>query len=402
MFATTLALKEYEPLLIPQNILPSELGEWLWQEYDAQRGVLRVEFPTPATGGHWRLTSLGWVGSIPVSPDLLLELAPKVSLHTLFGMWRYVYDLHSVKWLSGLTLSDSIDDFYAQLALALAQQVLHRVRLGLHKGYLRLERPSPVVRGQIQWQPWPYPGDVWLTCRYDTFTANIWENQVLAVTLDQIARSGRCTGEGQQVVARAARMLRSLIAPGTTLPDGWWERPYTRLTEDYQPLHALCRFFLEHSSPTHRSGQWRMIPFLVNMAQLFERFVAKWLASHLPSPWQVRVQENVRLGPDAGMSVEIDMVLYDKQMRPRMVLDTKYKTPEKAAAPDFHQVVTYAAAKSASAAGLVFPVELGRPLNVRLGDMRVRSLTFALERELEVSGQLFLQELLAQIEATTV
>ena len=57
---------------------------------------------------------------------------------------------------------------------------------------------------------------------------------------------------------------------------------YHRLNRDYEVLHALCRFFLENSGPAHSSGGHTFFPFLVDMAQLFERFVAGWLQKHLP------------------------------------------------------------------------------------------------------------------------
>lgn len=388
-----LTLQEYQPLLVSRTQLPDAAGELLWREYDQRRGCLRVEFPSLATRQQWRLTSLGWVGSIPLTSDISLRLNPKLSLHNLFAMWRWVHDLYSVHWLDGLTTADSLDDFYAQLAQILAERVLHRARLGLHRAYVGWERPSSFVRGQIQWQHPPRPGDVALTCRYEAFTADIAENQILAYTLGVIARSGRCEGDGATAVSRAYRVLLGAAAP--VLPDngGWWERPYTWLTEDYRPLHALCRFFLEHTGPTHHSGEREMMPFLVNMAQLYERFVAAWLEAHLPAAWRVQVQERVQVGAVSGVQFDIDLVLYDEQNRPHMVLDTKYKAPEKAANPDFNQVVTYAKAKGCREAVLVYPVGLERPLDVWLDDLHVRSLTFALDDDLEMSGKRFLERL---------
>ena len=52
------------------------------------------------------------------------------------------------------------------------------------------------------------------------------------------------------------------------------DRLYHRLNQDYQPMHGLCRFFLEHSGPTHQDGDSAMIPFVVHMPALFEKFVA--------------------------------------------------------------------------------------------------------------------------------
>ena len=114
-------LTEYQPTLIPRQQLPFELGEWLWQTYDQQGRRLLVEFPSPKTDQQWQLTAQGWVGQIPVAPELTLSLKPKVSLQNLFGMWRYAYRLNSFHWLDGIAHVDSLADFYEQLAFVLAQ-----------------------------------------------------------------------------------------------------------------------------------------------------------------------------------------------------------------------------------------------------------------------------------------
>jgi 5-methylcytosine-specific restriction enzyme subunit McrC len=73
---------------------------------------------------------------------------------------------------------------------------------------------------------------------------------------------------------------------------------YTRLNRDYQPLHALCRFFLSHTMPRlPRSGQ-EQVPFPGRYGYLYERFVAAWLRRNLPADWQLQVQEQVVVGPD--------------------------------------------------------------------------------------------------------
>jgi 5-methylcytosine-specific restriction enzyme subunit McrC len=138
-----------------------------------------------------------------------------------------------------------------------------------------------------------------------------------------------------------------------------------------------------------------MIPFLVNMARLYELFVAEWLKLHLPAPWRANRQETVRLGPDDELQFDIDLVLYDDHEQARVVLDTKYKTPDGVDNPDFNQIVTYAKAKDCRAAVLVYPAPLVRPLDVWIGDLHVRSLVFALEGDLEEAGQQFLADLFA-------
>ena len=96
-----------------------------------------VEWPTPRTQDQWRLTSLGWVGYIPLGQYGGLSLKPKVPLANLFAMLEYAYDLRSFKLLEGMYDTDSIRDFYERLASVLGERVLKRIRQGLYKSVFR-------------------------------------------------------------------------------------------------------------------------------------------------------------------------------------------------------------------------------------------------------------------------
>ena len=76
------------------------------------------------------------------------------------------------------------------------------------------------------------------------------------------------------------------------------------------------------------------------------------------------------------------------------VLDTKYKTAPQPKNDDVFQVMGYAEAKGCKDAVLVYPVPLSRPLNEKVGGIRVRSMTFSLSGDLEQSGAAFLGALL--------
>jgi len=160
-------------------------------------------------------------------------------------------------------------------------------------------------------------------------------------------------------------------------------------------MHALCRFLLEQQGPNLNRGQRMMQPFLINMARLYELFVAQWCSRHLPHPWQIKMQETVTVGQDDQLRFDIDLVLYDGEGRVTAVLDTKYKTPDKAANADINQIITYAHAKGSSQAVLIYPVPLNKPLNAHLHDLHIRSLTFPVSGNLEKAGHHFLNELLS-------
>jgi 5-methylcytosine-specific restriction enzyme subunit McrC len=173
-------------------------------------------------------------------------------------------------------------------------------------------------------------------------------------------------------------------------------RLYNRLNDDYRPMHALSRFFLEHSGPTHELGDRVIMPFLVNMGRLFELFVSEWLKAHLPDHLMLSVQEKVSIGETETLHFEIDLVLSDASTgKPICVLDTKYKADDGPSQSDVAQVVTYAQMKSCRRAVLIYPVPLPQPLNHTLGDIHLRSMTFGLQGDLEERGTAFLGDLAA-------
>ena len=121
-------------------------------------------------------------------------------------------------------------------------------------------------------------------------------------------------------------------------------RRYNRLNTDYLPLHALCRFFLESSGPIHEPGGKRMLPFLVDMARLFELFVAEWLQQHLPRTVRLSPQDIVRIGSTGSVEFRIDLTLHDADFGTPAVMDTKYKITDTPTSDDVAQIVASAVA----------------------------------------------------------
>jgi 5-methylcytosine-specific restriction enzyme subunit McrC len=390
---TILTLPEYEPQQFPREVIPYALGTSLWENYDSQ---VSVDFPSPKTEGQWRLTAQGWVGYVPLTPEFGFALEPKVKLENLFGMLEYAYRLKSFQFLEGLVDCRSLEEFYERLASILAKRVLDRGRKGFYRAYIPESDRLPYVRGrldvrQIIQSPWTVKPQ----CHFEEHTPDIEENQILTWTLLRIAQSGMCTERVLPTVRRAYRALRGMVSTKPYRPQDCIGRLYNRLNDDYQPLHALCRFFLEHSGPSHEMGDRTMLPFLVNMARLYELFVAEWLKAHLPDDFSLNIQEKVDIGEGNVLSFMIDLVLCDAETGEALcVLDTKYKAKEKPAHPDVTQVMAYARFKRCNRAVLIYPISFSKPFEYSDGETRVQSLTFSLEGDLEASGQAFLQELL--------
>jgi len=388
-----LPLQEYKQVSLHRESMPISLGETLWRSYGSQ---IEVEFPSPKTDDQWRLTSQGWVGYIPLSSQLHLSLNPKVDLDNLFAMLEYAYHLKSFRFLDGEIAVESLEDYYERLAKVLARRVLDRARKGFYRTYVEKTDRLPYIRGRLDvrhsvQRPW----DVKLRCHYEEHVADIEDNQILAWTLYVIARSGMCTEDrALPTVRRAYRSLRGLATLTPFSPADCVGRLYNRLNDDYHPLHGLCRFFLDHVGPTHEEGGRTVLPFLVDMALLYELFVAEWLKAQPLREVRFRSQEKVFRGETGSLLFRIDLVLCDKLSDEVLcVLDTKYKVTKTASADDIAQVIAYAESKNCTDAVLIFPEKLTDPLDQRIGRIRVRSVAFTVGGDLEQAGASFLQEL---------
>ena len=206
------------------------------------------------------------------------------------------------------------------------------------------------------------------------------------------ARATRCT------VRQAFRQLRHFVSLDRVAPADCVGRLYHRLNEDYQPLHALCRFFLENLGPTYWSGDRTMLPFLVDMAQLFEVFVAEWLKSRRMDGCHFKAHHRFTWDEVKGLRSDVDLALLDDVTgQPVCVLHTKHKRGEKPDESDVHQIVFYATANRCTEAVLIYPEALPTAVDIVVGDIHLRTLLFALAGGVDHAGQQFLQELLAGV-----
>jgi 5-methylcytosine-specific restriction enzyme subunit McrC len=387
----TIELNEYAPRKLDLTELSENVAVTLWQKYAAQ---INVDFPSPKTDNRWVLTPQGWVGQIPLTRDLTLRLNPKTPVNNIFGMFEYAYRLRQFLMPEGMVETDALEDVFEHLAVVLSRRVIARARKGLYREYVAVSANLTCLRGRLDVgrlsrAPWK----VELACDYSNHTSDIDDNRIVSWTLFLIGRAGLGGERHGNVVGRAFRALQGTVALTQYGPESCVDRHYNRLNEDYASIHALCRFFLSHTGPAHRDGEHAMLPFLIDMAKLYESFVAEWLRMHLPQQFTMGSQQHVICGVGSPPCV-IDLVLYDELTKqPIQVLDTKYKAPGRAVKEDIYQIVTYAKLLNCREAVLVYPIELEWPLDIEIGDVRIRSLTFAIEGNLDTAGHAFLSML---------
>ncbi|MEG4029613.1 MULTISPECIES: 5-methylcytosine restriction system specificity protein McrC [unclassified Microcoleus] len=383
-------LKEYELRILDRDLIPDSVGKKIHHNYDKE---IEIEFPNPKTKDKWHLKSKGRVGNIPITPEFCIIIHPKVPIANLFGMLEYAYKL-KIKFPQGAIQCQFLEQSYETLANILAQKILERCRKGLYRDYLSKTERLAYIRGRVDLRsalqkPW----DVKLKCHYNEQTGDIEDNQILAWTLFIIGRSGLCREAVSSTVRKAFHALQGFVTLKPFKSEACIDRNYHRLNEDYQLLHALCRFFLDNTGPSHESGDREMLPFLIDMAKLYEQFVAEWLKANTPKGFFVKPQH--RVIHDPNYFYWIDLLLCDiATSKVLYVLDTKYKAPDKIDNKDIYQIVAYAHVLNCQNAILVYPQNLKQPLDIKHGDIRVRSLTFSLDSDLNEAGKTFLTSLL--------
>jgi 5-methylcytosine-specific restriction enzyme subunit McrC len=386
-------LEEYKSLQLPSEKIPIDIGKLLKKHYGSK---ISVEFPSVGTDNRWKLTARGWIGFIPLSPQLTLRLSPKVEISKLFQILEYAYTFN-LNFEDDLINCAAIEDFYERLAKLLALKVLSRAQKGFYRTYVSATERLFYVRGRIDIKRATYvPWDVKLKCCFQELTGDVPENQLLAWTLFLIVNSSLCH-KYLPIVRQSYQSLQGLVTMQRYNSYDCIGMDYNRLNEDYRTLHALCRFFLESTGASHHLGEHMMLAFLVDMAQLFELFVAEWLFMNLPVGYSLKRQEIVGIGIEESRSLKIDLVIYDiKNGSVYCVLDTKYKNGlNRIDNSDLYQVTTYAVAKGTNEAVLVYPQSLNKDLVFKVQDIRIRALAFSLDGDLQKNGQAFLDLLLS-------
>ena len=387
-----LHLVEYESRFLPQSDLTEEEAHKLYLQFGDK---IAVEWPTPKTGNRWQLTSLGWVGFIPIGEGRGISLQPKVSLENLFRMLEHAYDLRSFKLLEGLYDCESIRDFYERLATILAKRLLDRARQGLYTTYKEEEDHLSFIRGRIDILGLARkPSKATVLCHYEDHTIDVEDNQIVAWTLYTILRSGICADRTIPILRKAERVLRHSVSLQPFSDFDCIGRDYNRLNMDYEILHKLCRFFLENTGPTQNLGDRSMVPFLVDMARLFELFVARWLNQSLAEQYLLKSQETFTIGEKGALKMVMDLVIYDRQSRlPLCVLDTKYKARNTVSNDDYNQAVAYADAAGCKNAILIYPKELDYPFDEKAGAIRVKTAVFDIGSDLDQAGKKLMERL---------
>ncbi len=365
-----------------------------------------------------RVRTRSWVGVVRL-PTVEIRVVPKVTgdLLGLVRLIEYASGLDALTRLrDGVTLEasgDSLLELFAALFVGASERVLRR---GLLSGYVEREDDLPVARGRIlgDRQVLERFGQLdRIICRFDELEHDVVENQLLSAALQVASR--RVTSVGlQRRIARLRSVLEpicdtdqlDLAAARTTLA-------YHRLNAHYETAHQLGWLLFDALGidDLFAPGETRSFSFLLNMNQLFERFVTRVVEQVLPAaPYRVTSHIHFRsvvwnVSTQRPYTTIIPDVVVEQRGVPdcRVAIDAKYKLYDERGfdQSDIYQTFLYAFALGAGAAErvptslLLYPATAEEPRSTRL---QVRRLTGGAGAEIVGIGlpvAAFLRELTA-------
>ena len=311
--------------------------------------------------GHWQVSAHNFVGSINVA-GLQVLVRPKIPLRNLFLLLEV--GLREKDWRDEAVRFETTGDLLPALVSFFARTTETTLARGLYHSYREQRDRLVALRGRVDIaRQLAQPGIVIPTaCRFTEFTADLIENSYLKAA---VSRSLRVAGV--QPIDRR-RLMQHLV----TLEDVGDARHnhtdhdrvvFTRLNEHYRPALRLARLVLANLTLQDVLGEAQASSFMVDMNEIFERFLTQRLRRALRARLEVKDQHRDRLDEQRTVAIKPDL-LFRSGGSPRFVADIKYKLTDDAASgrhPDYYQLLAYTTALDLPEGVLIYCLDANRP-----------------------------------------
>ena len=294
--------------------------------------------------GCWQVSARNYVGSIAVD-GLQVLVRPKISLRNLFLLLEV--GLREQDWRDEAALYETSHDLLPAFVSFFARAAETTLARGLYHSYQEQDDRLIALRGRIDIaRQLTRPGVVIPTaCRFTEFTADLIENSYMKAA---VSRSLRVAGV---LAADRHRLMRHLVTLEDVSdvrhhPSDYGDVAFTRLNEHYRPALRLARLVLENLTLQDTIGEVTASSFMLDMNDLFERFVTERLRRALRGRLAVKAQQTSYLDAERCVAIRPDLT-FGSSGSTRFVADIKYKlTDDSAGGPnaDLYQLLAYTTA----------------------------------------------------------
>lgn len=309
---------------------------------------------SPAPADRWRVTASSYVGTLVVDGVELL-IRPKINPENLFlllepglppSAWRkeaFDYDITS-------DLLPSVIAFFARTVETTLGRGVLRSYQGREESLVALRGRLDVV-GQFKRAGVLTP----VACAYDDFSEDIKENRVLRAAIRLALRVPRVDPGERQRLMRQLVALEG-VADVAVRAEAVDAIQMTRLNQHYAPALGLARLVLANLTLTDVRGATSASSFMVDMNDLFQRFVTERLRRELRGRLDVIDEPTVHLGLGQQVAMQPDLVFREPGGTVRYVGDIKYKlaTDARGRSGDYYQLLAYTTAMNLPEGVLIY------------------------------------------------
>lgn len=283
-----------------------------------------------------------WVGALAI-PGLVVRVMPKVSVTNFFAMLGAgvspdAFDHEHVTWSD----TDELIDGVAYFAIRLIDSSTMR---GLVHGYVPREERMRTIRGRLLVEefarrPWSAAEP---QCRFDDFTADIVENQLFRCTLQAMLSWPQLAPHVRREALRVLGRFDGVADTPATKHAA--PLPITRLNEHYEDAMRLSRLVLQAMSLSHEAGDQQANSLMVDMDDLFQRWISQELDLRLAPELRIERDEDVWLDEARALTMAPDLVVR-RGSEVVLVGDAKYSMGADGyvASRDYLELVAYTSA----------------------------------------------------------
>lgn len=353
-------------------------------EIKGLRGVLEshklaIE-PVVDMDGHFNLRPSSTIGAFQVA-GMRVVIQPKLPISRVMFLASYALDAFNIRQ-EDVPRLDDVPDLVQAMARLLQVSARRAFSRGLHRGYRSREEALTTIRGRILVDEQirrrfniPIPIEV----RYDEYTEDITANRLVkaaaTMLLQMQLRNHDDRAAMHHVLARLANV--SLVEYSSRhVP----EIRFNRLNERYREVVGLSRLVLQHASVDTQSGEADTPGFLMDMNQVFEKFVVRSLRHELNlTRSELRTQHAEPLDRNKRVWLKPDLSWWESGVC-SFVGDAKYKRiDDRIPNADLYQLLAYATALDLPGGLLVYAQGAeGRTYRVRHADKRLEVFAFDL------------------------
>lgn len=339
-----------EPILLSQ----SDLNYLQGFKFSKSIGI------TPAGNHGYVLTADNVAGALALPSGLQIHIRPKMGLPNLFRLLSFVAsDDFGMDEMVDYEEEDGIFDLLGQLY---ARELLRILKSGLRLDYRETEGNLSTIRGRILFGPHiraNIAGQAKAYCSFSQRSSNTIENRTLLAATQSLLRSRVCRQKTQDVLRVCLHQIPSEV--DTT---GFSAQQISKLqlgshNQYYRRALFLAKLVLRSIAFSNNAGQSNQPSFLIDVAKLFEDYVAQALLQFLnDQSLEVVPHETSQFDVDGTLTIQPDLIFRSKTTRGVVsVADTKYKDldAKSVSSQDAYQMLAYMVKKGCSVSVLIYP-----------------------------------------------